>query len=295
MEPMKTLLAWLLWLWISLVIAGAFLYAPLAKGFIGESSRILFFHVPMAWASFIGFIAAALWSFWYLFGRLPRWRAYGALGIFLLGLVLGKYALPLGIFLARVLVGKDAPPPSPLSYLAAILSIAAFWVVVIWNLRYRQGGRDPKHDRAAAAAIEMGLVFGVLATVTGAIWARIMWGAYWNWDPRQTSLLICLLFYGAYLALRAAIDDRETRGRLSAAYALLGIVVTPFLFWIVPRITYSLHPEPVINTQGKVEMEQRMQHVLYASGIGFAALFFWLHNLRSRAQSLLDRKSAPKE
>lgn len=222
MEPLKTLLAWLLWLWLSLVIAGAFLYAPLAKGFIGESSRILFFHVPMAWASFIGFIAAAVWSARYLFGR-----------------------------------------------------------------------RDQRHDIAAAAAIELGLLFGILATVTGATWARIMWGAYWNWDPRQTSLLISLLFYGAYLALRAAIDDRETRGRLSAAYALLGLVVTPFLYWIVPRITYSLHPEPLINAQGKIEMESRMQQVLYASGLGFTALFFWMHNLRCRIQALLDRKSAP--
>lgn len=218
---MNKLLAWLLWLWLSLVIAGAFLYAPLAKGFIGESSRILFFHVPMAWASFVGFIAAAVWSGRYLFGR-----------------------------------------------------------------------RDPEHDRAAAAAIQLGLVFGVLATVTGALWARIMWGAYWNWDPRQISILISLLFYGAYLALRAAVDDRETRGRLSAAYALLGIVVTPFLFWIMPRITYSLHPEPVVNAQGKVEMESRMQHVLYASGIGFTALFFWIHNLQCRIQSLLERRAA---
>lgn len=218
---MKKLLAWLLWLWMSLVILGAFYYAPLAKGFIGESSRILFFHVPMAWVSFVGFIAAAVWSGRYLFG-----------------------------------------------------------------------GRDPRHDRAAAVAIELGLVFGVLATVTGALWARIMWGAYWNWDPRQTSLLISLLFYGAYLALRAAIDDRETRGRLSAAYALLGIVVTPFLFWIVPRITYSLHPEPVINAQGKVEMETRMSQVLWASVAGFTALFFWIHNLQCRVQALLDRKSA---
>ena len=218
---MKKLLAWLLWLWMSLVILGAFYYAPLAKGFIGESSRILFFHVPMAWVSFVGFIAAAVWSGRYLFG-----------------------------------------------------------------------GRDPRHDRAAAVAIELGLVFGVLATVTGALWARIMWGAYWNWDPRQTSLLISLLFYGAYLALRAAVDDRETRGRLSAAYALLGIVVTPFLFWIVPRITYSLHPEPVINAQGKVEMEARMSQVLWASVAGFTALFFWMHNLQCRVQALLDRKSA---
>lgn len=218
---MKTLLAWLLWLWMSLVIVGAFCYAPLAKGFIGESSRILFFHVPMAWVSFIGFIASAVWSALYLYG-----------------------------------------------------------------------GRNPKHDRAAAAAIELGLIFGVLATVTGALWARIMWGAYWNWDPRQTSLLISLLFYGAYLALRAAVDDRETRGRLSAAYALLGIVITPFLYWIVPRITYSLHPEPLVNAQGKLEMESRMTQVLLASGVGFTALFFWIHNLQCRLQALLDRRAA---
>jgi heme exporter protein C len=218
---MKTLLAWLLWLWMSLVIVGAFLYAPLAAGFIGESSRILFFHVPMAWVSFLAFLAAAVWSGRYLFGK-----------------------------------------------------------------------RDPRHDRAAAAAVELGLIFGVLATVTGAIWARIMWGAFWNWDPRQISILITLLFYGAYLALRAAVDDRQTRGRLSAAYALLCILITPFFYWVMPRVMYSLHPEPVINAQGKVEMESRMQHVLYASGIGFATLFFWIHNMRCRAQALLDRKSA---
>ena len=64
---MKNFLAWLLWLWISLVIVGAFFYAPLAEGFIGQSSRILFFHVPMAWVSFVAFIAAGIWSLLYLF------------------------------------------------------------------------------------------------------------------------------------------------------------------------------------------------------------------------------------
>lgn len=221
---MKNLLAWLLWLWMSVVIAAAFLWAPLAKGFIGQSSRILFFHVPMAWVSFVGFIAAAVWSARYLFGD-----------------------------------------------------------------------RNPRHDRAAAVAIELGLAFGVLATITGALWARIMWGAYWNWDPRQTSILISLLFYGAYLALRSGIDDENTRGRLSAAYALLGMAVTPFLFWVVPRITYSLHPDPVVNTQGKVNMESRMQIVLYASVMGFTALFFWIHNLQCRLQAHSERKSAPLE
>ena len=219
---MKKLLPWLLWLWMCAVIYGAFYYAPLAQGFLGESSRILFFHVPMAWVSFTGFIAAAVWS-----------------------------------------------------------------------ARYLWGGRQQRHDRAAEVAIELGLIYGVLATVTGAIWAKIMWGAYWNWDPRQISILISLLFYGAYLALRGAIEDRDTRGRLSAAYALLGLVVTPFFFWIMPRIMFTLHPEPVINANAKLEMERRMGQVLLASTVGFTALFFWTHNLACRLKALSERRAAP--
>lgn len=217
---MKNLLSWLLWLWISLVVVGAFYYAPLAEGFIGKSSRILFFHVPMAWVSFVAFIAAGVWSLLYL---------------------------------------------------------------------YR--GRKPRHDVAAAVAIELGLVFGILATVTGALWAKIMWGAYWNWDPRQTSILIALLFYAAYLALRSAMEDRETRARLSAAYAILGLVVAPFLFFVMPRLGFTLHPETVVNAQGKIEMESRMLQVLLAGSAGFTALFFWIHNLQCRLQALADRKS----
>lgn len=218
---MKNLLSCLLWLWISLVVVGAFYYAPLAEGFIGGSSRILFFHVPMAWVSFVAFIAAGVWSLLYL---------------------------------------------------------------------YR--GRNPRHDVAAAVAIELGLVFGILATVTGALWAKIMWGAYWNWDPRQTSILIALLFYAAYLALRSAMEDRETRARLSAAYAILGLVVAPFLFFVMPRLGFTLHPETVVNAQGKIEMESRMLQVLLAGSAGFTALFFWIHNLQCRLQALADRKSS---
>lgn len=218
---MKTLLPWLLWLWMCAVLVGAFLYAPIAQGFAeGQSSRILFFHVPMAWVSLIAFVAAAVWS---------------------------------GLYLYR--------------------------------------GRDPRHDRAADVAIQLGLVFGVLATVSGAIWANVEWGTWWNWDPRQTSILLSLLFYAAYLALRSAIEDPQTRGRLSAVYALLGLVVTPFFFFIVPRITFSLHPEPVINAQGQIFMESRMRQVLYASTIGFVALFFWVHNLQCRLQALAERKA----
>jgi heme exporter protein C len=217
---MRSALAWLLWAWITAVILAAFFYAPLAAGFIGESSRILFFHVPMAWTSLLAFFAAGFWS-----------------------------------------------------------------------LRYLLAGRQARHDQAAATAIQIGLVFGVLATVTGALWARIMWGAYWNWDPRQTSIIFALIFYGAYLAMRDAIEDREKRARLAAVYAVLGLIVTPFFFFIVPRITFSLHPEPVINARGKVEMEARMLQTLLASTAGFTALFFWIHNLATRLRGLADRQT----
>lgn len=218
--PVKTGAAWLLWLWMAAVLYGAFFYAPLATGFIGQSSRILFFHVPMAWTAFIAFFASAWWS---------------------------------GVHLRR---------------------------------------RTAASDRAAAAAVELGFVFCLLATISGAMWAKVMWGAYWNWDPRQTSIVLVLIFYGAYMALRGAVEDPEKRARLAAVYALLGVVVTPFFFFIVPRITFSLHPESVINAQGKVEMESRMLQVLLAAGVGMVALFFWMHNLARRAAALQDRNES---
>ena len=60
----------------------------------------------------------------------------------------------------------------------------------------------------------MGLLCCVLATVTGSLFARIEWGSYWNWDPRETSITVLLLIYGAYFALRASVNDPERRARL---------------------------------------------------------------------------------
>lgn len=210
---MRTALAWLLWLWIALVIVGALIWSPLAVGFKGQSSRILFFHVPMAWVSFLAFLTAGGWSIAYLLRR------------------------------------------------------------------------NPRADQRARVAVELGLMFCILATVTGAIWARIMWGTYWNWDPREITIVLALLFYGAYLALRSAIEDAETEARLAAVYAVLGVVVAPFFYFVLPRISgFTLHPEPVVNGSGRIEMEWHMQVVLFGSLIGFTALFFWLHSLQCRLE-----------
>ena len=214
---MRQALRWILWLTLALVIVAAFGGATKpAKGFLGETGRILYFHVPNAWASFVAFLAAGVWSLKFLFA-----------------------------------------------------------------------GRRPADDRAAHAAVEIGLVFCVLATLSGAIWARVQWGAFWNWDPRQTSITLALLFYGAYLALRGAIEDRDSRARLAAAYAVLGLVVAPFLYFVLPRLAeFTLHPEPVINESGRIEMERPMLMVLAGGAACFTVLFFWIHNLRCRLAAL---------
>lgn len=220
-NPLSTLGRWALWLWIALAILGAFFYAPLAQDFIGQSSRILFFHVPMAWASFVAFLTAGVWSV---------------------------------LYLAR---------------------------------------RRADDDRAAAAAVELGLLFAVLATTTGAMWAKVMWHAWWNWDPRQMSIVIALVFYGAYLVLRGGVEDPETRARLCAVYAVIGLVVAPYLYFVMPRqAEFSLHPQPVVNAAAKVEMNSRMLQVLLASSLGFTAFFFWVHGLRRRLLRLADRRAA---
>jgi heme exporter protein C len=130
--------------------------------------------------------------------------------------------------------------------------------------------------------VEVGMVFCVLATITGAVWSKVQWGAYWNWDPRQWSIALALLYYGAYLSLRGAVEDPEVRARLSAVYAVLGFVVAPFLFFVLPRMaSFSLHPKP-----GGAEMDPAIGTVVLTSIAGFTALFFWMASLRRRVLDL---------
>ena len=142
--------------------------------------------------------------------------------------------------------------------------------------------RNARFDSVAHAAVRLGLLFAALTLVTGSLFARIMWGSFWNWDPRESSYLLLLFLYGAYLFLRAAVDDPERRARIAAAYALFSAVLMPFLVFVVPRVTRSLHPQTVINPQGKILMDTPTKTVFFAGLLGFTALFLWLLELEAR-------------
>jgi len=78
------------------------------------------------------------------------------------------------------------------------------------------------------------------------------------------------------------VEDEERRGRLSAVYALVAFVTVPFLVFVVPRVYFSLHPEPIVSASGQLKMGTRMLQVFLASLVGFTGLFAWLYALRVR-------------
>src|SRR5664279_1885355 len=96
----------------------------------------------------------------------------------------------------------------------------AFFVVLVASLMYL-ATRDGKYDLIAASAAEAGALLTGLALLTGSIWGRETWGAWWTWDARLTSTAILLLIYIGYLSLRAATEDPERRARWSAAVGIL--------------------------------------------------------------------------
>jgi heme exporter protein C len=172
----------------------------------------------------------------------------------------------------------------------AMATVIAFLTACVHSVGVLRGGGDAQDIRAESAA-RLGLVFCAIATITGSILAKNTWGTYWNWDPRETSIVILMLIYLAYFALRAAVEDQDKRSRLAAVYAILAFVTVPFLVFIAPRITEGLHPSPIIPTKRQATgMDSQMRLILMLTGISFILLFAKLQSLSVRAQSLILKK-----
>ena len=167
----------------------------------------------------------------------------------------------------------------------AWVTVVAFLMTMVYAINYLRTN-DSDNDLKSASAAGLGILFCILATVTGSVWAKFNWGSFWNWDPRETSIFILLLIYGAYFALRSSIDGFEKRARLSAVYAIIAGITVPFFIFVLPRIVASLHPEPIVNSEGRVHMNASMLTVFFASLAGFTSLFAWMLRLRIRAARL---------
>ncbi len=199
----------LLAIWMTVMIVAAFFFTEAATGFPGQTSRILFFHVPQAWVATLSFLLSMIGS---------------------------------AMYLAK---------------------------------------RNVKADFLALSAAELGFLFCILATVTGSIFAKATWGSFWNWDPRETSIVILLMIYGAYFALRSAVADPEKRRVFAGVYSILAFVTVPFLVFVVPRITTSLHPENTMNPANQ-GMDPKTLTVFLGSLFAYTGLFVWMLRLKMR-------------
>lgn len=173
----------------------------------------------------------------------------------------------------------------------AWVTVVAFLLSSVHSVLYLVKRRRV-NDRRAVGAAGLGIVFCLLATLSGSIFARITWGAFWNWDPRETTIFFLLLFYAAYFALRVAVADEEARATLSAAYNVLGLVVVPFLVFVAPRLSAlaGLHPEPIINVQGRLDMDPAALGVFLAALLGFTGVFFWAYDLSNRVAEMEEEQ-----
>ena len=150
-----------------------------------------------------------------------------------------------------------------------------------------------ENDLKNAVSMELGLLFSVLATVTGMVFAKNEWGAYWNWDPRQTSILIIMFLFAAYVALRGIVADPDLRARQGAVYTLVAVVPGIFLYFILPRIVGdTMHAEPNKALIGR-QISGNYMYTMYGLTLpSFIMLFVWMFQLRLRQMKLELRKSA---
>jgi len=164
----------------------------------------------------------------------------------------------------------------------AWVCVLAFAVSMIYSIRYLRGRRAEDDDRALEAA-RLGFIFCVLAALTGSIFAKVTWGSFWNWDPRETSIFILLLIYGAYFALRGAIDIEEKRAALAAVYSIFAFLTVPFLIFVIPRLVPSLHPaDSVLDENMKFTMGPTVRTIFFTSLGLFTTIFFWMLSLGRR-------------
>ena len=177
----------------------------------------------------------------------------------------------------------------------AMVAFIAFIMAMVNSILYLRKKRAD-YDRRARAASAAGLLFTILATVTGAIWARFSWGTFWNWDPRQTSIFILLLIYFAYFILRSLLEESEDKkARVAAVYNIIAGVSMPFLFFVVPRITQSLHPgggdseAPLINLSGKVHADKTLVNMHWLSVLLFTFVYVWMKDLYARVLRVQER------
>ncbi len=168
--------------------------------------------------------------------------------------------------------------------------IFLFLLSVVYSIKYLSSS-NMEHDTIAKQMVNTGIIFGILGLLTGSIWAKFTWGAYWTNDIKLNGSAITMLVYFAYLILRSSMDEEQKRGRIAAVYNIFAFVMLIVFIGVLPRMYDSLHPgnggNPAFDSY---DLDSNMRLVFYPAVIGWILLSLWIANLNIRINKLKDRE-----
>lgn len=175
--------------------------------------------------------------------------------------------------------------PSAIWSMGAYMSMAmAALIGIVWQIRLSH--------MAAAAIAPIGAVFTFIALVTGAVWGKPMWGAWWVWDARLTSELILLFLYLGVIALYHAFDDQKTAAKASGILAIVGVINLPIIHFSVEWWN-TLHQGATITKFAKPSISNDMLWPLLLNIFGFAFFLVTVTLLRFRCEILAKEAHRP--
>src|SRR3954468_18744761 len=210
-----------------------------------------------------------------LVGRLWPWLAAATLAVFAYGLS-QAYLAPDDY--QQGATAKIMFIHVPSAWLAmgcwTVMTIAALGTLV-W--------RHPLADVAAKAAAPIGAAFTLICLVTGSLWGRPMWGTYWVWDARLTSVLVLFLMYLGVIALWRPIDDPAQAARAAAVLTLVGTINIPIIKFSVDWWN-TLHQPASVFRLGGSTIDPSLLWPLLVMAVGFTVLFFALHLMAMRTE-----------
>jgi heme exporter protein C len=155
-----------------------------------------------------------------------------------------------------------------------------------YSIKYL-GKNEMHYDILAEESAKVGIVFGILGLITGSLWAKYTWGAWWVSDVKLNGAAATMLVYFAYFLLRNSLDDEHKRARIAAVYSIFAFALMTVFIFILPRLTDSLHPGNGGNPAfAKYDLDSAMRLIFYPAVIGWALLGAWIVNLRMRIRKI---------
>jgi heme exporter protein C len=157
---------------------------------------------------------------------------------------------------------------------SAWVAFLAFGVVALCSVGYLWL-REERLDAISVASAEVGLVFTTIVLLTGPLWAKIAWGAWWVWDPRLTLTLLLWFIYIGYFMVRSATENPERGKRFAAVVGIVGAIDIPIIHMSVYWFR-SQHPEPVIIRPDGPQADPEILNTLLVSLLAFTLTYFAL-------------------